>query len=163
MAHYVDLSSCDYLPDTADLGFVAVGWLEANENYSVGEVDGSFFDKLCELLAKPWNPPISCSGGHACSLCRFTGGGAANRNGVPVSAKAYGFLFVPFGETIFVAPSNIAHYVDAHGYCPPDVFRQAVMACPATGSIEFKRALVRTPVKEWLSRISAPSLTETHG
>jgi hypothetical protein len=163
MAQYSDLSVCDYLPGTAGLGFVAIGWLEPNQSYSVGEVDELFFDKLCELLAKPWKPPVACCGGHPCGLCRFTGGGAASRNGFTVNAKSYGFLFVPFDETIFVTPNSIAHYIDAHGYCPPGVFRQAVMACPETDSIEFKRALLKTPVKQWLGRDFGTPARNPHG
>ena len=39
-------------------------------------------------------------------------------------------LFVPGEGLIYVAPSMIAHYIDAHAYDPPAVFWEAVMKCP---------------------------------
>jgi hypothetical protein len=35
----------------------------------------------------------------------------------------------------------VSHYVDAHRYRPPDVFVQAVLACPAPGTIEYTGAV----------------------
>jgi hypothetical protein len=154
---------CDYLPETADLGFIAIGWLEPKQSYAIGEVDDAFFDKLCDLLASPWRPPAVCCGEHPCGLCRFTGGGRTFRKGTTVNARSCGFLFVPFETTIFVTPYSIAHYIDAHGYRPPDIFRQAVMSCPNANSIEFKRALLGTPVKQWLRRRFDAPAGDLHG
>jgi hypothetical protein len=63
-------------------------------------------------------------------------------------------LFVPFGKTIFVSPNNIAHYIDAHGYCPPKEFQRAVMECPEMRSIAYMKALLTTPARQWIQKQS---------
>lgn len=43
---------------------------------------------------------------------------------------------------IFVTPSLVAHYIDAHGYVPPEEFQRAVLECPPMGSLSYRRALL---------------------
>jgi hypothetical protein len=38
-------------------------------------------------------------------------------------------------------PQMVAHYVEGHGYRPPEEFVQAVLACPAQGSPEYASAI----------------------
>jgi hypothetical protein len=45
-------------------------------------------------------------------------------------------------DKIYVCPELITHYVNAHYYKPPEVFCDAVLACPAMGSLEYKRSLI---------------------
>jgi hypothetical protein len=52
-----------------------------------------------------------------------------------------------------VSPSSIAHYIDAHGYCPPAVFQEAAMKCPQMRSADYMRALLATPARDWLQRL----------
>jgi hypothetical protein len=51
-------------------------------------------------------------------------------------------VFVPGEGVIYVAPSMIAHYIDAHNYEPPAVFWEAVMKCPEMGSDAYGQALI---------------------
>lgn len=51
-------------------------------------------------------------------------------------------LFVPGEGLIYVAPSMIAHYIDAHAYEPPSVFWEAVMKCPEMWSDAYGQALI---------------------
>lgn len=51
-------------------------------------------------------------------------------------------LFVPGGGLIYVAPSMIAHYIDAHAYEPPAVFWEAVTKCPEMWSDAYGEALI---------------------
>ncbi|MCZ7685110.1 MAG: hypothetical protein M5U28_42600 [Sandaracinaceae bacterium] len=51
-------------------------------------------------------------------------------------------LFVPAADMVFVAPSLVAHYVDAHRYAPPVEFLDAVRRCPPMSSMDYKRALL---------------------
>jgi hypothetical protein len=37
----------------------------------------------------------------------------------------------------------IRHYVELHGYRPPDLFVHAVLSCPTQGSAEYAHALAR--------------------
>lgn len=153
MAYYPDLTSCDCVPESTGLGFVAVGWLEPSNDYSKGEVSLAFFDRLCMLLGDPWHPPFASGGFHQCGFCRFTGGGKTSFRNQSVEAWANRTLFVPSKGTLFVTPSNLAHYVDAHGYCPPLEFQNAVMNCPDQQSSDYKRALLSTPAREWLQKL----------
>ncbi len=47
-----------------------------------------------------------------------------------------------FVAILYVAPSLILHYIDAHGYAPPDQFQRAVMECPPMKSMPYLRALL---------------------
>jgi hypothetical protein len=43
-----------------------------------------------------------------------------------------------------VAPGLVAHLFDLivdHGYCPPESFQAALMACPRTDSVEYFRRI----------------------
>ena len=167
MAHFQDLAECTYLPASERLGFKAIGWLERGTDYEKGEVTPEFFEKLVTLLQNPWAAPIVSPGTHSCGLCRFSGGAAAyNCVFGKVSFRRYrfsgignGFLFVPRAGTLYVSPLSIAHYIDAHEYCPPPEFQAAVAECPEMRSAAYLRALLATPAREWLKRIGvvAPS------
>jgi hypothetical protein len=52
-------------------------------------------------------------------------------------------LYVPGQGVVFVAPSLIAHYIDAHEYAPPAAFQDAVEACPPMRSVAYLRALLK--------------------
>lgn len=139
MAHYLDLQPCDYFGRWQDV-LLAVGWLEATAPFWTGPVRREFFSKLVDLLAEPWQPAIS-AGHHRCGLCRFTGGPAAlcfEGRSVQLGVTN---LFVPGEDRVYVAPSLIAHYMDAHGYGPPPAFVRAVLACPEMGTLAYLEAL----------------------
>lgn len=161
MAHFEDLSDCQYLPGSEGLAFKAVGWLQRGKDYHKGDVPEDFFEKLLVLLQDPWTPPIATAGVHHCSLCRFSGGraefdchfGKTNFRRYSFSGVGNGFLFVPNGSTLFISPSSIAHYIDAHQYCPPGDFQKAVLVCPDMRSAAYLRSLLATPAREWLQRL----------
>lgn len=50
-------------------------------------------------------------------------------------------LFIPADKTIYVCPELIVHYMNAHGYAPPDIFCGAVLACPPMRSMQYLKAL----------------------
>ena len=50
-------------------------------------------------------------------------------------------LWLPDDGIVYVAPSLILHYIDAHGYSPPVEFREAVIACPPMRSIDYLKAI----------------------
>ena len=117
-----------------------VGWLESGVPFAVGEVSERFFTQLVELLQKPWEPG-PCGGFHRCPFCRFNEVPprlSFNERQVRMGATN---LYVPWDERIFFAPSLIAHYIDAHGYRPPDEFQEAVLACPPMGTARYLKAL----------------------
>src|SRR3954447_3035678 len=96
MAVIRDLSNLEYLPQSAGLGFVAVGWLEHGYRFSIGEVSEKFFAALCGLRQGQWAPPVVYAGVHFCSLCQFTGGNARFEwSGIQFSGASCRELFVP--------------------------------------------------------------------
>ena len=75
---------------------------------------------------------------------------APSKDGVALGASN---LFVPTSEVLFVAPSLVVHYIDAHQYRPPDSFLDAVDGCAEMRSLEYLRALARfrKPAREPLT------------
>ena len=124
---FEDLVPCTYFP--ADTTLVAIGWLERGKSYPTGAVDRRVYDRLVEMRKNPWQP-FAAAGLHECDLCRFDPEmrGAAN-------------LFIPGDGTIYVTPEMIVHYMNAHGYAPPDVFCRAVLACPPMRSMQYLKAM----------------------
>lgn len=79
---------------------------------------------------------------HQCELCRFTGNSVAAFKDWRASAVGSGVsLFVPGDAVIYVSPTSITHYIDAHGYQPPAEFCDAVLRCPPMRSVAYLRAL----------------------
>jgi hypothetical protein len=155
MAWYADLAPCDYFGPAIAPRLLAVGWLEPGHPFSTGDVAEEVFDRLCVLLRDPWNV-IASSGGHTCGFCRFTGGvGTASYRGSGVRGYSTQVVFVPGEGVVYVAPESITHCIDAHGYCPPEEFCHAVLACPAMGSMAYRRAILNNGGRE-LVRAYAP-------
>lgn len=128
-----DLSPCEYAPGVHAF---AVGWLAEGRAYTRGEVSREHFRQLAALLVNPWEPVVT-AGRHACPFCRFTGGpGSVVSDGcvVPVGSRV---VFVPSEHRLYVAPSLILHYVDAHAYAPPAEFVAAVASCPPMRSMAY--------------------------
>jgi hypothetical protein len=68
-------------------------------------------------------------GVHTCELCN--------------SNTAGGFIGVPAGPLLYVAPEMVGHYVEAHRYVPPIEFVTAVMKAPLPGSKEYAIAVLQ--------------------
>ena len=106
MAFFADLGGIDYFPVADPSALRAIGWLARGHEFPRGEVSREFFDRLCALLASPWEP-LASGGSHSCELCRFSGGPAEIRWGHTVVAMGASNLFVPGAGVIYVAPSSI--------------------------------------------------------
>lgn len=155
--HYPDLSPIQLLSrEDSPPSLLAVGWLEPGHDYRRGEVGEAFVRKLAELLVNPWQPAVA-AGRHSCGFCRLTGGPAAFRFGNLVTSSEVRIgvsnLWLPADGFLFVAPSLILHYMDAHGYAPPDEFQAAVMACPPMRSMDYLKALLKNGPKELLASV----------
>jgi hypothetical protein len=128
VAYFEDLSPCDYFGDVK-FRLLAVGWLDPAHRFSKGRVSRTFFDSLTQLLANAWQP-FTFAGLHLCEFCVFTGGPSEICIGATALRLGTTNVFVPGHEAVYVAPSLILHYIDAHEYVPPDLFVRAVEACP---------------------------------
>ncbi|NRD44297.1 hypothetical protein [Corallococcus exiguus] len=134
-----DLDPISYLEGTG-AAQVAVGWLERGQPFSRGLVDEAFFMALARLCAAPWQPFVT-AGRQPCTFCRFSGGPAlVARKGVHVPIGASN-VFVPGAERLYVAPTMVVHYIDAHEYLPPAEFQDAVLRCPEMRSMAYLKAI----------------------
>jgi hypothetical protein len=129
MAWYEDLAPCDYFGAERAPQLRAVGWLERGRPFPTGTVAAEVYARLVELVKEPWQPGIFM-GFHRCDLCMYEG----------LSGKRN--LFVPAGDKAFVCPELVTHYMNAHGYRPPDEFCAAVLACPPMRSMPYLKALL---------------------
>ncbi len=140
MTWYQDLTACDYFGSKSKARLLAVGWLERGHAYPNGQLDD--LRPLFELCRKPWQPTLFL-GWHDCSLCDSAEGpGSFEADGESVNIGTYN-LFVPDlpSDCIYVAPTMILHYIEAHNYLPPEGFLEAVQCCPKMGSDEYFQAL----------------------
>lgn len=154
MTYFEDLSSCEMFADPDAPGHIlAVGWLERGCAYQRGPVQEEVVDTLVKLLIDPWQP-VAFAGRHDCSFCRLSGGrGGLVYKGTQISMGVSN-LFVPGDHCIYVAPSLIVHYIDAHDYTPPQPFCQALLACPPMRSTAYFRALLASAGGRSLVRLS---------
>ena len=106
----------------------AIGWLDAQHDFSIGESPRAFITKLEEMVdrcndsieALGWGMFMGC---HTCNLCN--------------EFKSDLNLGVPDGEILFVAPEMVVHYIKHHSYRPPTQFMDAVMNSPVPGTPEY--------------------------
>ncbi|MFF1907646.1 hypothetical protein [Kitasatospora sp. NPDC058218] len=93
-----------------------VGWLEAGRTYSTGPVPTHFVEKLKAVQGVQWMNV--CLGLHDCGLCPEE-----------VAPEGNGEVRIPGEPGIaYAAPFLITHYITVHGYRPPQVFIDAVLA-----------------------------------
>ena len=55
----------------------------------------------------------------------------------------FGCFAIPAGDLLFVAPDMVSHYVEVHGYLPPEEFVTAVLQTPALGSPQYAALVER--------------------
>ncbi|MHB1766834.1 MAG: DUF7919 family protein [Phycisphaerae bacterium] len=131
MAHYLDLTPYAYLSG----GAVAlnIGWLSAGQPYTKGQVPSAAIESLRELVVtKPFN---QTRGFHPCELCEAaiaSGGITACWGGTSRKLGSAEIRVVSQAGVTYAAPDLVIHYIEAHGYMPPDEFMQALLAKSAT-------------------------------
>jgi hypothetical protein len=131
MTYYPDLAPNDYLlifgPEV-----VSIGWLDAEHPYSRGEVSPEHVRALERLLVHGWQP-VYVKGWEACPFCGVGEEQPLFRD-VDGERRMVGAdnLFVPAGDVLYLAPSMILHYVEEHGYAPPEEFLRALERCDPT-------------------------------
>ena len=130
MAWYEDLSPCGYFGVEATDCLLAVGWLDRDHSFPIGEVDVAVLDRLQELAKDPWTP-IAFAGAQGCELCRYYPEASGITN-----------LFIPGNGFLYVCPELICHYMNAHGYLPPAEFCDAVLACPDMRTMEYRKLIL---------------------
>lgn len=125
-----------YFPDLGRKSLVArgehiraVGWLHPDHLYARGSVPAEFIARLKEFVGRP-----SLSGNDFC----FPGIGGVHTCEFCGKAHGGGNFGVPCDDILFVFPSMIIHYIEAHEYKPPDEFVAATMRSPLPDTEEFQ-------------------------
>ena len=130
MTYFADGSPYSYLKEVNDPGSVNVGWLDAAFPFATGPVATAFVDRLRKICQTGVN---RTRGLHRCNLC-----GLEPTVGMPppIAVQSSAGPFIVGGAEIrvtgrdgvrYAAPDMIIHYVETHGYRPPDYFVEAVL------------------------------------
>ena len=129
--YYPDLSPYAYSSKIA--GALNVGWLDPAQPYPRGSTPEGFAARLADFCAAAHRVNRT-QRVHHCALCP-----------TPTAIDDLGSAEIRVvGEgLVFAAPDLIGHYVQAHGYRPPQAFIRAVLDGPAPGSIAWWAGLDR--------------------
>jgi hypothetical protein len=108
-----------------------VGWLSKGRPFEVRETSEAFRAALRKICDD--NPILLCCGHHVCEFCS-----GASWGDPYFSDMGNGEIWVrDAGGTWYAAPRLIVHYVEEHGYCPPQGFIDAVLNPSEIGRDEF--------------------------
>lgn len=129
MVWYKDLSPIDYTSSEASTYVRPVGWLAKDHPYPIGDSPKEAYERLCDLFKNPFELRHYL-GWHSCDLCQFKGERGVHN------------LFVPGNGVLYYSPELITHYINAHKYLPPPEFIEAVMRCPDTQTMAYKKAFL---------------------
>jgi hypothetical protein len=131
----------------------SIGYLSRGIDYEMGDVPELVFERLCDLTQDAW-APWATTGVHFCDLCRFTGNSIARYQrvvgskqirspGYVVSAvSSSSDVWIPGDGMLWICPTSITHYIDAHSFGLPPAFCEAVLKCPPMRSVEYFKALL---------------------
>jgi len=110
---------------------IAIGWLEDGYEFTSGTIVAGVNKRLTQLRPQFMAafPEFSFRGLHHCSLCK---------SGERALSESHVNLFIPGENVVYVAPGRIDHYIEAHGYCPPDAFVDALLRCPDPQTDEYR-------------------------
>ena len=114
------------------LKLVAIGWLDGPSPFAQGETDPGVVRKLLGL-DESYLIHEGTRGWHTCYYCRdsrqerFLARFRSLSEARPQSPRGMGHHLVRLGDTVYMCPSLLPHYVVVHGYRPPDVFQEAVL------------------------------------
>jgi hypothetical protein len=158
MSHYADLTPCGYFGVDYAPGLRSIGWLEKEHPYNRGPVSPEFTTALKSLLIAPWQPFVF-AGFHRCRFCRITGGPSTFPTITGTEIQLGGNnLYIPGDGFLYVAPSTIIHYIDAHEYAPPDEFQIAVLNCPEMRSMPYLKLIRANAPPGFLQRFRSPEI-----
>lgn len=102
------------------------GWLDSSHEYPSGHVAPAIVECLLRLAARYTN---GTRGFHRCPFCAERGQ-ILMLLGDETVYLGSAEIHVTAGDTTYVAPSLVPHYVQVHGYLPPaEVLRALGDAC----------------------------------
>jgi hypothetical protein len=130
MTWYADDTECDFFGTELAPYIRSIGWLDNSKDFVTGKTPESVYYALSELLKNPYFPTVN-PGIHTCNLCQYADEGGSKN------------LLIPGNGFLYLCPELILHYINAHWYQPPEDFCQAVLDCPPTNSMEYKKRLLQ--------------------
>jgi hypothetical protein len=127
MAYFPDLSPYAY-GHRPHPGVLHIGWLDGVHEYPKGKVAEHVLGRLKRLATEPTE---LYRGFHICELCSppegLIGPGDAGYWDWAKPRSSNGEIRVTLGTAAYAAPVLIVHYIEEHGYLPPEEFLRAVM------------------------------------
>jgi hypothetical protein len=138
MAYHADLSTDTYLKDMYRVTLTSIGWLEGHMPYTQGSVSSEVVQKIAAICA-PSNTVATNMGYQECSLCDTPK--LHHWEGIPYGLGNGNFIVPGVGDTIYLFPNLILHYIRDHGYAPPAEFCEAVLQCPDPNSAVYRELL----------------------
>ncbi len=131
MTHYPDLSTSCMVEQGPQVR--VVGWLNPGFPFETGSVSPEFMSKLKQQCVTPYRPMV-LMGAHECEF--------KPDSSTQCQAPGHKNLWIPGANgCLYVAPEMIVHYIETHGYKPPEEFIQTVLAAPAQKSPEYWRMM----------------------
>jgi hypothetical protein len=126
VTHYDDLTPYEY-GDPPPRGGVNVGWLSDKHPFPKGDPPAGLVEALAKLADRPEN---LYRGYHLCELCPSVEEAerSTRRNDLFLGN---GEIHIRKNGTVYVAPTLVVHYVERHGYRPPDEFVIAALDAAA--------------------------------
>jgi hypothetical protein len=97
--------------NSSEVKLIKIAWLEKGFSYNKRKVSEDLIRKLKEIGTK-----LHSKGWHTCPFCKNAK--SSSQFIIPVPGKKKAF---------YDAPHMIIHYIEEHGYCPPQEFIDAVL------------------------------------
>ena len=124
--YFADLTPYEYSKPNEPNTF-NIGWLDAEHDFSKGEVSAVAIQRL-KSLAK--NPVNQTRGFHFCQFCKINLNDRIKwmEEMIKIGAVSSAEIRVHRKDgRIYAAPVLICHYTEAHNYKPPQEFVEALM------------------------------------
>jgi hypothetical protein len=134
MTYFADLSDYTYHLEFCRPGTKNIGWMGRRHNFEIWNPPDEIMEKIwryCEISI------AETRGVHECEICGLDSANFAERNGNKILLGTSEIRVFSGRDEIYAAPTMIYHYVQSHGYKPPDGFIAALTDGPAPGSKEY--------------------------
>lgn len=127
MTYFADLTAYEFLPGRPPA--LNVGWLDDEHPFPQGDLPVELRSKVSELAVVA--PTNQTRGAHLCELCAevsHTSNPQAVWRGQSRVLGTAEIWVTSIAGVSYACPDLIVHYIDAHGYLPPEEFVEALTA-----------------------------------
>jgi hypothetical protein len=125
MTYFADLTPYVFIRSSKKDNEVNVGWLDHWHRFEGGAVPEEALERIFALCQKPVH---KTRGYHSCELCRDHQMGWVVQRGDVKLTLGSAEIRAPGGRGVeYACPDLIYHYIQDHGYKPPQDFVDAVL------------------------------------